>query len=201
MKVLAIVGSPRTGGNSEILTGHTLDAISEAGLETEMVSLIGLDIAPCDGCQACAEGNGCIIEDDLQPLYKKMVESQGIILSSPVYFGSATARIKTVMERAGYLALRSDNPFAGKVGSPLVVGRRAGHNFTYSQLMQWFIVLGMVVPGASYWPVAIGRAKGEVESDAEGIATARSLGMNMATLIKAVCTADGGSLKFSYMHR
>lgn len=184
MKVLAIVGSPRVEGNTEALARHTLDAMADAGLETELVRLAGLDIAPCDACQACSTGEGCVIEDDLQPLYAKMKESQGIILASPVYFGSATALIKAVMERAGYVALRSGNALAGKVGSPLVVARRAGHNFTYTQMVQWFIILGMVVPGASYWPVAFGRAKGEVESDTEGMETARSLGRNMADLVK-----------------
>ncbi|MDO8690925.1 MAG: flavodoxin family protein, partial [Dehalococcoidia bacterium] len=164
MKVLAIVGSPRVGGNTETLTGITLGVIRDTGLETELVRLAGLSIAPCDACQYCRDGNGCIIEDDMQPIYDKMKESQGIILASPIYFGSATALIKAFMERAGYVDLNSGHPLGGKVGSPLVVGRRAGHNFTYSQLMQWFIILGMAVPGASYWPVAFGRAKGEVES-------------------------------------
>src|SRR3972149_4051595 len=119
MKVLAIVGSPRVEGNTEALARHTLDVIADAGLETELVRLAGLDIAPCDGCQACFEGKGCIIEDDLQPIYDEMLESQGIILASPVYFGSATARIKALMERAGFVARNSGNPLAGKAGSPL----------------------------------------------------------------------------------
>ncbi|MDP2953994.1 MAG: flavodoxin family protein [Chloroflexota bacterium] len=189
MKVLAIVGSPRVSGNTEALTRHTLKAIEDCGLETELVRLAGLDIAPCDGCQACFAGEGCIIEDDLQPIYANMKECQGIILASPVYFGSATALIKALMERAGYIARNSGNPLAGKVGSPLVVGRRAGQNFTYTQLMQWFIILGMTVPGASYWPIAFGRAKGEVESDAEGVQTAMSLGRNMAEVVKRLCMA------------
>lgn len=182
-------------GNTEALSKQTLAAAAEAGMETELVRLAGLEVAPCDGCQACYEGSGCIIEDDLQPLYDKMKAAQGIILASPVYFGSATARIKAVMERAGYVAMRSGNPLAGKVGSPLVVARRAGHNFTYTQIMQWFIVLGMIVPGASYWPVAFGRAKGEVESDSEGVRTARSLGRNMAELIKRL-----GDSRWEHQH-
>jgi multimeric flavodoxin WrbA len=184
MKVLAIVGSPRQGGNTETLTRQVLTAIEEAGLETELVRLAGLDIAPCDGCLACRGTEACSIKDDLQPIYLRMRESQGIILASPVYMGSATALIKAVMERAGFIARNNGNALEGKVGGALVVGRRAGQNFTYAQLMLWFLILGMIVPGASYWPVAFGRNKGEVEADAEGMETARSLGRNMAAVIK-----------------
>jgi multimeric flavodoxin WrbA len=88
------------------------------------------------------------------------------------------------MERAGFIARNNGNTLQGKVGGALVVGRRAGQNFTYAQLMLWFLILGMVVPGASYWPVAFGRDKGEVEADTEGVETARSLGRNMAAVIK-----------------
>ena len=84
--------------------------------------------------------------------------------SSPVYFGSATALIKSLMERAGYISRLNGEPFTRKVGGPLVVARRAGHNFTMAQLTFWFQILGMVVPGSTYWNIAFGREKGEVEN-------------------------------------
>ncbi len=183
MKVLAIVGSRRVNGNTEMLARVVLGVIEEAGLETELLRLSGLEIAPCDGCLACSGAEACSIDDDLQPIYAKMKESEGIILASPVYFGSATALIKAVMERAGFIARNNGNTLAGKVGSPLVVGRRAGHNFAYTQLLMWYTILGMVVPGASYWPIAFGRNKGDVETDSEGLQTARSLGKNIADLV------------------
>jgi multimeric flavodoxin WrbA len=184
MKVIGIVGSPRKNGNTGLLTKHTLKAISEEGLRTELIRLAGLEIKPCTACMACKEKEVCLIEDDLFPIYLKMKKAQGIILASPVYFGSATALMKALLERVGYIARWNGGPFQGKVGGPLVVARRAGKNFTMAQLTLWFQILGFYIPGSTYWNVAIGREKGEVEQDEEGLKTAWNFGKNMALLIK-----------------
>jgi len=184
MKVIGIVGSPRKKGNTELLTKHTLKAISEEGLDTELIRLAGLKIKPCTACMACKEKEICTIKDDLFPIYLRMKEAEGIILASPVYYGSATALIKALMERAGYIARWNGEPFQGKVGGPLVVARRSGRNFTVAQLTLWFQILGFFVPGSTYWNVAIGREKGDVEQDKEGLETAWNFGKNMAFLIK-----------------
>jgi multimeric flavodoxin WrbA len=184
MKVIGIVGSPRKNGNTELLTKHTLKAISEEGLDIELIRLAGLDIKPCNACMACREEEHCPIEDGLFPIYLKMKAAEGIILASPVYFGSATALIKSLMERVGYISRWNGDPFCGKVGGPLVVARRAGKNFTIAQLTCWFQILGFFIPGSTYWNVAIGREKGEVEQDEEGLNTAWNFGKNMAFLIK-----------------
>jgi len=101
VKALGIVGSPRKGGNTEILTAHCLKAIAEEGLDTELVRLAGLNIAGCNNCNYCFEHDGCSIEDDLQPIWDKMVVADAIIVASPVYFGSATSLVKALLERAG----------------------------------------------------------------------------------------------------
>jgi len=132
----------------------------------------------------CQKEERCSIEDDLFPIYLKMKEADGIILASPVYFGSATALIKALIERAGYISRRNGDPFRGKVGGPLVVARRAGKNFTFAQLTLWFQILGFFIPGSSYWNVAIGHEKGEVARDEEGLKTAWNFGKNIAYLIK-----------------
>lgn len=183
MKALGIVGSPRINGNTEILTRHTLDAIEQEGITTELVRLAGMDIRPCTGCIVCRNEEKCPIDDDAFPLYTRMKESDAIILASPVYFGSATALIKALMERAGRLS-GPRRVFAGKVGGPIVVSRRAGHNFTFAQLMYWFHILGFYMPGSTYWNIAIGREKGEVTKDEEGMRTAWNFGKNMAFLVK-----------------
>jgi multimeric flavodoxin WrbA len=183
VKAIGIVGSPRKGGNTEILTAHTLKAIAEEGLETELVSLAGLDIRPCDGCRICAREERCPIDDDLFPLYEKLKEADAIILASPVYYASATALLKAFMERAGAIG-RGHSAFAGKVGGPLVVGRRAGKNFTMAQIMYWFHILGFFMPGSTYWNVAFGQKKGDVTEDEEGLATAWNFGKNTAFLVK-----------------
>jgi multimeric flavodoxin WrbA len=184
MKAVGIVGSPRKNGNTELLTAHTLKAIAEDGVETELVRLAGLDIRPCTACMACKKEERCSIEDDLFPVYLKMKQADAIILASPVYYGSATALIKGVMERAAYLARWSGEPFRGKVGGPLVVARRAGQNFTFAQLTLWFQILGFYIPGSTYWNIAVGREKGEVMNDEEGLQTAWNFGKNIAFLTK-----------------
>jgi len=101
-----------------------------------------------------------------------------------VYYGSATALIKGLMERTGYIAGHNGRLFSGKVGGPLVVARRAGHNFTFAQLNFWFHISGMVVPGSTYWNIAFGREKGEVPNDEEGMKTAWNFGKNVALTVK-----------------
>lgn len=190
MKVIGIVGSPRKNGNTEILTRHTLKAIAEEGLDTELIRLAGLDIRPCNACMVCKEEERCPIDDDLFPIYTKMKAAEAIILASPVYYGSATALLKALMERAGRISGggggsgSSRRAFAGKVGGPLVVARRAGQNFTFAQIMYWFHILGFFMPGSTYWNIAFGHQPGEVEGDEEGMRTAWNFGKNIALLLK-----------------
>ena len=184
MKAIGIVGSPRKNGNTELLTTHTLKAIAEEGLDTELIRLAGLEIKPCNACMVCQKEERCPIVDDLSPIYLKMKEADAIILASPVYYGSATALIKALMERTGYISRWNGEPFSGKVGGSLVVARRAGKNFTFAQLTYWFQILGFFIPGSTYWNVAFGREKGEVERDEEGLRTAWNFGKNIAFLVK-----------------
>jgi len=158
-------------------------------LDTELIRLAGLDIQPCNACMVCRdEEERCPIDDDLFPLYTKIKEAEAIILASPVYFGSATALLKAFMERTGYIGGRGRRVFAGKVGGPLVVARRAGQNFTFAQLMYWFHIQGFFMPGSTYWNIAFGREKGEVSQDEEGLATAWNFGKNIALLVKKLKT-------------
>jgi multimeric flavodoxin WrbA len=184
MKVIAIIGSPRRNGNSEQLAAHALKAVAEEGIETEILSLAGKDIKPCNACMACNQKEECSIKDDFTDIYQKMKEADGIILASPVYYGSCTALLKALMERAGYVARYNGEPFKGKVGGPLVVARRAGQNFTIAQLDFWFHIVGMVEPGSTYWNMAFGRQKGEVAQDEEGLKTAWNFGKNLAWVLK-----------------
>jgi multimeric flavodoxin WrbA len=185
MKALGIVGSPREGGNCEFVTRHTLRAIAEEGIETELITLSGLNIGHCTGCYACQKEPRCIIEDDLEPIYEKMKRADGIILATPVYFSAASSLMKAFMDRTGMVARYSGDAFKGKAGGPLVVGRRGGHNFVFAQMNYWFHLLQFYMTGASYWNIAFGRAKGEVAEDKEGLDTAWSFGKNLATLMKA----------------
>jgi len=187
MKVLAISGSPRPRGNTYTLLTHALTVLAAEGLETEYVSLHEKDIRPCLACEKCAtDKNRCAQEDDFNGLYQQMAQADALLVGSPVYFGSATPNLMALLDRAGYVARMGDNPFHRKVGSPLVVARRAGVNFTYAQLMFFFIISGMIVPGATYWPVAYGRTPGEVTKDEEGLKTITALAQNIAWLLRKI---------------
>jgi multimeric flavodoxin WrbA len=187
MKVLAICGSPRPRGNTWHLLHEAIRVLEQQGLETEYVSLHDRDIRPCLACEKCAqEKNRCSQEDDFNALYEVMAQADGLIVGSPVYFGSATPDMMALLDRAGYVARMGDNVFARKVGSPIVVARRAGVNFTYAQLLFFFMIMGMVVPGSTYWPIAYGRQPGEVTKDEEGIKTVAALAENIAWLLRKV---------------
>lgn len=185
MKVLAISGSPRKTGNTMLMLKTVLHELQGAGIETELESLSGKMIKPCNACMSCKHEPRCTIEDDdFAPLFEKSLQADGLILGSPVYFGSATPEIKAFIDRAGYIARNNKNPFRRKVGAPVVVARRAGRTFTYAQLMFFYTINEMILVGSSYWNVGIGRELGEVENDAEGMKTMRDLARNMAWVMK-----------------
>jgi multimeric flavodoxin WrbA len=187
MKVIAICGSPRPRGNTWHLLQEAIKVLTQQGIDTEYISLHDKDIRPCLACEKCAkEKNRCAQEDDFNALYQVMAQADGLIVGSPVYFGSATPNIMALLDRAGYVARMGDNVFARKVGSPITVARRAGVNFTYAQLLYFFMIMGMVVPGSTYWPIAFGRAPGEVTKDEEGMKTVTTLAENIAWLLKKV---------------
>ena len=126
MKVLAISGSPRPQGNTRLLLETALRALEGHGIATEYLSLHDKDIRPCLACMKCAQDkNRCAQEDDFMPVYEAMAAADGLIVGSPVYFGSATPNLMALLDRAGYVARQGDNPFYRKVGSPVVVARRA----------------------------------------------------------------------------
>ena len=185
LKILGIVGSPRLGGNSESLTKIALEEISKSGIETELITLAGKKITPCDACASCRTTGKCHIEDDFQEIYDKMLSSAGFILVTPVWFGAATPIMTSLISRC-YVSRGGPNKFENKVGGPIVVARRAGKNFTFAQLMFFYMIHGMIVPGSTYWNVAIGREKGAAVNDEEGVRTISNFGKKLAWLAKKV---------------
>jgi len=186
MKIIAVNGSPRKGGNTDFLLDEVLEIIEKNRIETDTVLLRNLDLKPCDACKYCREHPGkCHIEDDFPTIFEKVLAAEGIILATPVYFGSATPPVKAFIDRVGYVVGGMDGPLERKIGAGVVVARRAGHNFTLAQLYFFFSVLGMIiVPSPHYWTIAFGREKGEVAEDEEGIITMRKLAENIVWLAK-----------------
>lgn len=187
MKVLGVCGSPRKGGNTETLLKTALGVLAEQGFETELLSLAERPVKPCTACGGCFKTDEmrCVQDDPaFEGVLEKFAEVDGVLVGSPVYFGSATPETMSLLDRVGYVARRHPELLRRKVGAAIVVARRAGHNFTFAQLNYFFLISEMIVPGSTYWNVAFGREKGEVINDAEGIETVKTLAGNMAWLMK-----------------
>jgi multimeric flavodoxin WrbA len=185
-QAIAISGSPRRGGNTEILLQRCLDRLAGGGIQGKLISLAGLNLRGCTACGACAESRDAtcpgITGDDFEPIFEAMLRADIVIVGSPVHFGSATPELMALLDRAGYVARANGNLFSRKIGGPLAVARRAGHNFTFAQLLFWYMINDMVVPGSSYWNVALAREPGAVSTDTEALATIDRFAENLAWL-------------------
>ncbi len=189
MKAIAINGSARAAGNTEILLDKCLAVLAGGGITGELIRLSDKTINPCRACGACfkSKDNTCIMQDDnFQSIYDSMRDADIILLGSPVYFGSATANLTALLDRAGYVGRANGNVFSRKLGGPVVVARRAGQNFTLAQILFWFMIMDMVVPGSSYWNIGFGRNPGEISDDAEAVATITHFAENLVWLAKKV---------------
>jgi multimeric flavodoxin WrbA len=191
VKVVAFNGSPRKDGNTALLLRRVLQILEAEGLETEMIQLSGEHILGCNACRTCytTRSKRCVIDDDNVNAYiLKMLESDGIILGSPVYFSMITPEMKALIDRTGYVARANSDMFKHKVGAAVVAVRRAGGIPAFDAINHFFLISQMIVPGSSYWNIGIGSKKGDVENDEEGMKTMEDLGKNMAWLIKKLKT-------------
>jgi multimeric flavodoxin WrbA len=190
MKVTAFNGSGRKDGNTCLLLKTVLDELKEEGIETELVQMAEQDpIQGCIACYKCMERKNmkCAIETDpFNQYFEKISKADGLLLGSPVYFSDVTAGMKALMERTGLVARANGNLLRRKVGAGVVAVRRAGSNHTLASLNYLFLISEMIIPGSSYWNMALGRKPGDVLEDAEGIQTMRNLGKNMAWLLKKI---------------
>jgi multimeric flavodoxin WrbA len=180
MKVLGISGSPRKEGNTEILVKKALDVAEVNGAEVEFIGLAGKDIKGCIACPDCGKGEKCVIDDDIQAIYPKMEGADAIILGTPIYFGQMTAQTKTLMDRT-YFLHKSGGKLRGKVGGVITVGGRAGHDFTAVALMEWFTLLGMLLPGNSF-AESMSREKGAAIYEENAVKAVESLAIRMINL-------------------
>jgi multimeric flavodoxin WrbA len=187
MKVVAFNGSARKKGNTRLALETALAELQAEGIDTELVSLAGKNLHGCRACFKCFEKQNkhCALkDDDINELIDKMLEADGIIIGSPVYFASMTTETKALIDRAGIVAKGNSEMFSRKVGASIAVARRAGAVATFDEINRFFFISGMIVPGSTYWNVGMGRAPGDVQNDEEGMATFRNLGKNMAWLLK-----------------
>jgi multimeric flavodoxin WrbA len=184
MKVVAFNGSPRKDGNTTILINHVFRELEKEGVETELVQLSGKKIHGCIACYKCFENKDqrCAVKDNIaNECIEKMIKAEGIILGSPVYFTDVTAEMKALIDRAGFVSMANGGMYKNKVGAAVVAVRRSGAVHTLDTLSHFFLAGQMIIIGRG---IGVGRDKGEVEKDEEGMQSVKALGQRMAWLLK-----------------
>jgi multimeric flavodoxin WrbA len=188
MKVVAFNGSARKNGNTALMIERVFDVLKAEGIETELISLAGKNLRGCLACNKCAESKDrrCagVTDDQVNEYIAKIDEAQGVILGSPVYFATLSSSLKILIDRAGKVAKVNGDMYRRKVGAAVVAVRRAGSVLTFDTINNFYLISQMIIPGSSYWNTGIGYGPGEVSDDAEGMQTMKTLGENMAWLIK-----------------
>ncbi|MFA6003677.1 MAG: flavodoxin family protein [Elusimicrobiota bacterium] len=186
MKVVAFSGSARKDGNTAFLVRTVFSELEKAGIRTELVQLAGKPVRGCIACFRCFErkDRSCAVKGDLvNDCIRKMLTADAIILASPTYFADASPEIMALVGRAGMTARANGHMFKRKAGAAVVAVRRGGAVHAFDSLNHFFTISQMLVVGSDYWNMGIGREKGEVGKDKEGLATMRTLGRNLAWLL------------------
>ena len=186
MKVVAFNGSPRKNGNTNILLNTVLDTLKDNGIETELVHVGMRDIHGCGACMKCREMDNarCIFNDDIiNQCIEKIEKADGVLLGAPVYFGDMSAQMKAFIDRVGYCSKKT---FKGKVCASVVAARRNGALAAFNAMNNLFTIKESIIVGSSYWNQGLAGPIGAVENDAEGLRVMKTLGENMANLLKAI---------------
>jgi multimeric flavodoxin WrbA len=188
MKVVAFNGSPNREGNTNALLRLMLAELEKEGIETEMVFLPELTIQPCKACFACgrAKNGKCMsgIKDGLNQALEKMIAADGIVIGSPTHFANVSGHVKNLIDRAGIVVRMNGSLLNRKVGAAVVAVRRAGGVPAFDAINRFFQINGVVVPGAIYWGLGMGREPGQCLEDEEALRTMADLGKNFAWLLK-----------------
>lgn len=189
MKAVAINGSPRKGGNTEILLRKVLEPLSKAGWDTEFIQLGGKAIRGCTACYKCfntKDARCAVSKDVFNECFEKMLAAQAIILGTPTYFTDVSAEMKALLDRAGFVSVANGGLLRGKIGAAVVAVRRGGGTHAFDTINHMFLMSGAIIPGSTYWNLGFGREKGEVTGDDEGLRNMEDLGRTIAWLGKAM---------------
>ena len=183
LKVLLLNGSPRTNGN--IATAlHEMESVFEKeGVEFETIQLGKMDIRGCLACESCRKTGKCVIDDIVNELSKKFEEADGLVIGSPVYYGSANGTLMSALQRMFY-STHFDKSL--KVGASVVSARRSGCTATFDELNKFFTLCNMPVATSQYWNNIYGWKPGEGKVDDEGMQVMRVLARNMVFLMKSI---------------
>ena len=188
-KVLLINGSPHEKGNTYFALNEAAKTLNEQGFQTEIVWIGTKPVRGCIACGGCVESNNghCVFNDDLcNEVIDKMNEADGLIVGSPVYYGTPTGNLLNLIHRMLFAGAR----VAGKPAAAVAVCRRGGSSAAFQTLQMPFQMVNMPLVTSQYWNIAFGREPGEVRLDNEGMQTMRTMALNMAWMIRHL-NADG----------
>ena len=183
MKVLMINGSTRLEGNTTLALAEMDKIFHEAGVETQTIRVGNKAIRGCIACGSCFKKGKCAFDDGVNEAAEILKESDGLVVASPVYYGSANGTIVSFLDRLFY---SSHFDKTMKVGASVVLARRGGLSATFDELNKYFTISGMPVASSQYWNSAHGAAPGEAAKDGEGLQVMRTLARNMVFLMKSI---------------
>ena len=187
MRVVAINGSPRKQGNTDLLLRTVLEPFTKAGADIEFVELAGHAIRGCTACYICfhKQNGKCILAKDLvNDCIAKMAAADVILLGSPNYFTDVTSEMKALIDRCGMVGRANGNLFRRKLGAAVVASGRAGAIHAFDTMNHFFLINQMVIIGSTYLNIGLGQEKGDVADDQDGLEAMRQLGDNMLWILK-----------------
>ena len=193
MKVILVNGSPREKGCTYTALCEVAGALEKNGIETEIFQVGAKPIAGCIGCNVCLKNGRCFVNDPVNEFVEKAKTADGFVFGSPVHYAAASGAITSFLDRAFY---GKGNGFAGKPGAAVVSCRRGGAASAFDQLNKYFTINSMPVVSSQYWNQVHGNTPDEVRQDAEGLQTMRTLGSNMAWLLKCIQAGAAAGITF-----
>ena len=191
MKVLVLNGSPHLRGCTARALEEAIGTLNAEGIETELVEVGSRKISGCLGCNYCGKSGKCVQNDLVNEVSEKLKEADGLLVGSPVYYGSPNGTLLSFLDRLFYSAPYSMHM---KVGAAIVSCRRGGASASFDVLNKYFTISGMPIASSTYWNSVHGFTAGDVEKDLEGLQTVRNIAHNMAFLIKAIAAQKEAGL-------
>ena len=192
MKVLLINGSPHENGCTCTALREVAGALEAAGVETEIFWLGKKPISGCMGCGACGKLGKCVLDDVVNTALEKAKAADGLVIGSPVHYAAASGQITSAMDRMFYA---SGGALRLKPAAAIASARRAGTTATLDQLNKYFSISQMPVVSSRYWNMVHGNTPEEVRQDEEGMSVMRTLGKNMAWLLKSIQAGKDAGLE------
>jgi multimeric flavodoxin WrbA len=183
MKVLLINGSPHEKGCTYTSLKEVADTLEENGISSEIYWIGKGDTPGCKACGYCGKNKRCVVGDDVNAISERIDEFDGFVFGAPVYYSGPAGQITAWMDRFFY---SNAGKFDGKVAVSVVNARRGGNTASFERLNQYYLMNCMIVPGSQYWNMTHGNRTEECEQDLEGLQTMRTLGRNIAWILKCI---------------